>query len=105
MQDAYVRHCRTRSARHSHSSTGQRKMRVADIHVLHGELEPAARLLAAAPGLGWSSGEHPGHLLLPLFMRLLGSEKKATATLMDHREPDFEELTELTSDEFSRHVR
>jgi hypothetical protein len=42
------------------------------LHVLQGDLEPAAKLLAAAPGLGWSHGEHPGHLLFPLFAGLLG---------------------------------
>jgi tetratricopeptide (TPR) repeat protein len=42
------------------------------LYVLLGELEPAAKLLAAAGGLGWSDGEHPGPLLFPLFHRMLG---------------------------------
>jgi len=33
----------------------------------------AAALLAAAPGLGWSAGEHPGRLLWPVFRALLGA--------------------------------
>lgn len=41
------------------------------LHVLLGDFEAAAELLAAAPGLGWSDGEHPGHLLFPLFCALL----------------------------------
>jgi hypothetical protein len=42
------------------------------LHVLRGDLEPAAQLLTDAPGLGWSSGDHPGHVLFPLFYELLG---------------------------------
>jgi len=42
------------------------------LHVLLGDHESAAKLLAAAPGLGWSDSEHPGHLLFPLFHNLLG---------------------------------
>ena len=37
------------------------------LHGLLGDFESAAKLLGAAPGLGWSEGEHPGHLLFPLF--------------------------------------
>ena len=42
------------------------------LHILMGEVEPAAQLLAKAPGLGWSSGEHAGHVLFPAFAWLLG---------------------------------
>lgn len=72
------------------------------LHVLQGEIEPAAKLLAAAPGLGWSNGEHPGHLLFPLFMRLLGGKKQATSPrteLMGHRGMELEELEAMTADE------
>lgn len=41
------------------------------LHVLLDDLDAAAKLLATAPGLGWSSGEHPGRLLFPLFSSLL----------------------------------
>jgi len=34
----------------------------------------AAKLLTAAPGLGWSRFEHPGHLLFSLYAALLGVE-------------------------------
>lgn len=44
------------------------------LHVLLGDLEAAAKLLASAPGLGWSDGEHPGHLLFPLFQLLLSGK-------------------------------
>ncbi|MEE9385022.1 MAG: hypothetical protein V3V08_16580 [Nannocystaceae bacterium] len=42
------------------------------LHVLEGDFCAAAKLLAAAPGLGWSSGDHPGHLIFPLFCTVLG---------------------------------
>ena len=42
------------------------------LHLLAGEPVGAARLLAEAPGLGWSSPEHPGPLLFPLFTAWLG---------------------------------
>jgi hypothetical protein len=42
------------------------------LHVVAGDLEAAAKLLAAAPGLGWSDDDHPGHLLFLLFEKLLG---------------------------------
>lgn len=42
------------------------------LHVLRGDLGPAATQLAEAPGLGWSSDDHPGALIFPLFRMLLG---------------------------------
>jgi len=42
------------------------------LHLIAGEVEPAAKLLGTAPGLGWSSEDHPGHLLFPAFVWLLG---------------------------------
>ncbi|QDU68192.1 hypothetical protein [Engelhardtia mirabilis] len=42
------------------------------LHMVVGDLESAAKRLSAAPGLGWSSPEHPGHLVFPLFAELLG---------------------------------
>ncbi len=42
------------------------------LHVLGGNFMDAAKLLASAEGLGWSRGDHPGHLLFPLFISLLG---------------------------------
>ena len=41
------------------------------LHVLLGDFDAAAKLLAAAPGPGWSAREHPGHLLFPIFSTLL----------------------------------
>lgn len=45
------------------------------LDVLLGDLGAAAELLASAPGLGWSSGEHPGYLLFPLFGSLLAGTR------------------------------
>jgi hypothetical protein len=52
----------------------QAHRQLALLHVLQGDFEPAAKLLAAAPGLGWSDGEHPGHLLFPLFEAFLAGK-------------------------------
>lgn len=42
------------------------------LHVLVHDIPAAAALLKKAPGLGWSSGDHPGHLLFPVFAWMLG---------------------------------
>lgn len=57
------------------------------LHVLSADFGNAAKRLASAPGLGWSSDDHPGHLLFPLFVGLLGG-----AELPDAPGRDFEEL-------------
>jgi hypothetical protein len=53
------------------------------LHVLLDDFEAAARLLAAAPGLGWSGQEHPGPLLFPLFQAVLGGNGPALAGAID----------------------
>jgi len=69
------------------------------LHVLQGDWKQAAKLLAAAPGLGWSSGEHPGHLLFPLFQTLLGGNGASSPAIeLPERGMDIEELEFLTSD-------
>ena len=45
------------------------------LSLLQGDVAQAARLLADAPGLGWSDGEHPGHLMFSLFQTLLGAQE------------------------------
>jgi hypothetical protein len=49
-----------------------------------GDLQAAADLLSKAPGLGWSSEDHPGHVLFPVFAVLLanGTQRKASDTLL-----------------------
>ncbi|MCC6765375.1 MAG: hypothetical protein IT293_12005 [Deltaproteobacteria bacterium] len=51
------------------------------LHVLQGDLEAAAKLLVAAPGLGWSGDEHPGRVLFPLFQKLLGTNGTSSPDL------------------------
>jgi hypothetical protein len=61
--------------------------------VLQGDFEAAAKLLEAAPGLGWSDGEHPGHLLFPLFASLLDPTWKPpspSAEILSHGGMDLE---------------
>ena len=43
------------------------------LRVLTGDLRAAADLLSKAPGLGWSSDNHPGHVLFPSFAVLLAN--------------------------------
>lgn len=71
------------------------------LHVLSNDCAAAAKLLASAPGLGWSNGEHPGHLLFPLFAQLLGGSLKRAQRDLDpllHRGADLDELAAMTAD-------
>jgi hypothetical protein len=43
------------------------------LRIVTGDLDGAAQLLADAPGLGWSSADHPGHVLFPAFAILLAA--------------------------------
>ncbi len=49
------------------------------LHVIVGDIQEAASLLEKAPGLGWSSGSHPGHILFPTFAWLLGGSPAGSA--------------------------
>ncbi|MHC4956677.1 MAG: hypothetical protein ACYTGZ_22795 [Planctomycetota bacterium] len=70
-------------AQHALEACPKRSARqTAFLHVLLGNADKAAQLLARAAGLGWSGAEHPGHLLFPLFQRLLGDAgSRVTRTL------------------------
>lgn len=92
---------RKRTAKALEACPQQAARQRALLHVLQGDFEPAAKLLAAAPGLGWSDGEHPGHLLFSLFAGLLGGKRKPplpSAELFSHRGMDIEELELMTGD-------
>lgn len=54
------------------------------LRVLVGDVDAAADLLSQAPGLGWSSEAHPGHVLFPLFAVLLANRtsRKVRHTLL-----------------------
>jgi tetratricopeptide (TPR) repeat protein len=70
------------------------------LHLLQGDFELAAELLAKAPGLGWSDDEHPGYLLFPLFDALLRGERaSASSLLMGRHEISAEELLPTTGEE------
>jgi hypothetical protein len=71
------------------------------LHVLLGDYESAAKLLASAPGLGWSDIEHAGHLLFPIFCRLLGNGLRyleREARHLDIHVMDMDEMKSLSSD-------
>ena len=57
---------------------GKAGRQVGLLHVLTGDVHAAAKLLAKAPGLGWSSEDHPGHVLFPVFAGLLAQGTRAT---------------------------
>lgn len=48
------------------------------LHLLSGDVHAAARVLAKAAGLGWSSEDHPGHVLFPACAGLLAEGTRAT---------------------------
>ncbi len=52
--------------------------------MLVGDLPAAADVLSKAPGLGWSSEDHPGHLVFPLLAVLLadGTERRVGDALL-----------------------
>ena len=58
------------------------------LRVLVGDLRAAADLLSKAPGLGWSSEDHPGHVLFSLLATLLanGTPRKVSDTLIANLE-------------------
>lgn len=69
------------------------------LYVLTRDFASAAKLLASAAGLGWSNGEHPGHLLFPLFAHLLGGPRRPTRKDMNpisRRGMDLDEVEAMT---------
>lgn len=68
------------------------------LHILLGNFEAAAQLLASAPGLGWSDKEHPGHLLFPIFCRLLGDDSGYFKHEVRHSTMNINELKSLIPD-------
>jgi len=77
------------------------------LQVLSHNFVAAAKLLASAPGLGWSNGEHPGHLLFPLFAQLLGGSVERARRDLDpilHRGADLDELEAMTADPEEPHL-
>ena len=71
------------------------------LHVLVGDLPAAADVLSKAPGLGWSSEDHPGHLVFPLLAVLLanGTEKRVSDALLAELESTCRDVLAAFSDE------
>ncbi len=44
------------------------------LHLILSDFSAAAKLLRKAKGLGWSDVHHPGHLVFPVFYKLLGGK-------------------------------
>ena len=71
------------------------------LRVLVGDLPAAADVLSKAPGLGWSSEDHPGHLVFPLLAVLLanGTEKRVSDALLAELESTCRDVLAAFSDE------
>jgi hypothetical protein len=70
------------------------------LRVLTGDVRAAAGMLSKAPGLGWSSADHPGHVLFPLFAMLLadGTPNKVSAMLTSNLESTCRDPLEALSE-------
>jgi hypothetical protein len=71
------------------------------LNMVAGDLGAAAKWLSMAPGLGWSSPEHPGHLVFPLFVELLGDGDSRVGSgrrPSPVRSLDLDELESMTAD-------
>jgi len=71
------------------------------IRVLAGDMHAAVDLLAKAPGLGWSSPEHPGHTLFPLLAMLLprGPQQQVVAAFAAEVEATGRDLLDSFADD------
>ena len=69
------------------------------LRVLTGDVRTAANLLLKAEGLGWSSDDHPGHVLFPSFVVLLahGTSRRVSETLLADLESTCRDPLELLS--------
>ncbi len=68
------------------------------LYAVLGDFESAAKLLASAPGLGWSDGEHPGNLLFTVLCRLLGGYSGHFEHEARHPAVDIDEMKSPTED-------
>jgi hypothetical protein len=78
------------------------------LRLLAGDISAAADLLSQAPGLGWSSDEHPGHVLFPSFALLLAhraSKGVPEALLADLDSTCRDPLEVLSSDDVGRRLK
>jgi hypothetical protein len=78
------------------------------LRLLAGDISAAADLLSRAPGLGWSSDEHPGHVLFPSFALLLAhrtSRSVPDALLADLDSTSRDPLEVFSPDDVERRPR
>ena len=66
-----------RARKATHHCSGRAGRELGLLQLVIGDVRPAAKLLAQAPGLGWSSEDHPGHVLFPAFAGLLAEGTEA----------------------------
>jgi hypothetical protein len=74
------------------------------LRLLAGDISAAADLLSRAPGLGWSSDEHPGHLLFPSFALLLANRtsRRVPDALLAHLDSTCRDPLEVLSPDDGR---
>ena len=90
---------RTKAARARKSCPKTDGRQLGLLRIVTGDLGGAAKLLADAPGLGWSSADHPGHVLFPAFAILLadGVSQKICPTLLTNLESTASDPLEMFS--------
>jgi hypothetical protein len=71
------------------------------LRLLAGDIGAAADLLSQAPGLGWSSDDHPGHVLFPSFALLLA--RRASRSVPDTLLADLDSTCRDPLDALSLH--
>ena len=76
---------RARAAAALDANPTKSKRLLAFLQALVGDIPAAAKALKSAPGLGWSSEDHPGHLLFPACAWLLtnGEPKAVVAEVVE----------------------
>jgi hypothetical protein len=89
--DASAASIRKRAGAALEASPTKASRLLAFLHLLVGDFPAAAKALKSAPGLGWSSDDHPGHLLFPAFAWMVasGTPTGVTANVVEvlDREP------------------
>lgn len=104
------------TARQANSTTSARLLGL--LHVLAHDIPAASSLLKRAPGLGWSSSDHPGHLLFASFAWMLGefpgsvcenmvnALNRPVASELDREVPAFEEddVVKPSTPQLARHA-
>ena len=70
------------------------------LHLILSDFRASGKLLGNAKGLGWSDSDHPGHLIFPLFYKLLGGSDavfESGYTVVSTRAMTIDDLEFMTS--------